>query len=65
VLPLLFEVRGWGVPTHEFFISIGLAVAAAVYFWEARRRGLLSEQTVWIAIGALIGGAILAKVGSA
>jgi prolipoprotein diacylglyceryltransferase len=62
---VLFEVLGWGVPTHEFFIAVGLAVAAAVYFWEARRKGLLSEQTAWIAVGALIGGAIVAKVGSA
>ncbi len=65
MLPLLFEIRGWGMPTHEFFIAIGLAVATAVYFWEARRKGLLSEQTAWIAVGALVGGAILAKVGSA
>ena len=65
VLPLLFEIRGWGMPTHEFFIAIGLAVATAVYFWEARRKGLLNEQTAWIAVGALVGGAILAKVGSA
>ena len=65
MLPLLFEIRGWGMPTHEFFIAIGLAVATAVYFWEARRKGLLNEQTAWIAVGALVGGAILAKVGSA
>ena len=65
MLPLLFQVFGWGVPTHEFFIAVGLAVAAAVYFFEARRKGELSEQIAWIAVGALIGGAILAKVGSA
>lgn len=65
MLPLLFEVFGWGVPSHEFFIAVGLAAAAAVYFWEARRKGLLSEETAWIAVGALIGGAILAKAGSA
>ena len=63
--PVLFEVLGWGVPTHEFFVGLGVAVASAVYFWEARRKGLLSEQTAWVAVGALVGGAILAKVGSA
>lgn len=26
MLPLLFEVLGWGVPTHEFLIAIGLAI---------------------------------------
>ncbi len=63
--PVLFEVLGRGVPTHEFFIGIGVAVAAFIYFLEARRKGRLTEQTAWIAVGALIGGAILAKVGSA
>ena len=62
---MLFEVLGRGVPTHEFFIGIGVAVAAFIYFLEARRKGRLTEQTAWIAVGALIGGAILAKVGSA
>ena len=63
--PVLFEVLGWGVPTHEFFVGLGLAVAGFVYFWEARRKGVLNEQTAWVVVGALIGGAILAKVGSA
>jgi prolipoprotein diacylglyceryltransferase len=62
---VLFEVLGRGVPTHEFFIGLGVAVAAFIYFLEARRKGRLTEQTAWIAVGALIGGAILAKVGSA
>lgn len=63
--PVLFEVLGWRVPTHESFVGLGVAVAAAVYFWEARRKGLLSEQTAWVAVGALVGGAVLAKLGSA
>ena len=62
---MLFEVLGQGVPTHEFFIGLGIAVAALVYFLQARRKGQLTEQIWWIAVGALIGGAILAKVGSA
>jgi prolipoprotein diacylglyceryltransferase len=63
--PVLFDVFGFGVPTHEFFVGLGVAVAAAIYFFEARRTGRLNEQVVWVAIGAMIGGAILAKVGSA
>jgi phosphatidylglycerol:prolipoprotein diacylglycerol transferase len=61
----LFEVLGWGVPTHEFFVALGVAVAGFVYVVEARRRGRLSEQTWWVAAGALIGGAVFAKLGSA
>ena len=63
--PILFEVVGFGVPTHEFFVALGVAVAAAFYLYEARRRGVLNEQTGWVVVGALVGGAILAKVGSA
>lgn len=63
--PVLFEVLGFELPTHEFFVALGVAVAAAVYVFEARRRGVLSEQTAWVVVGALVGGAILAKVGSA
>lgn len=63
--PVLFEVLGWGVPTHEFFVGLGVAAAGSIYYFEARRRGLLNEQTAWVAVGALIGGGILAKVGSA
>jgi len=62
---VLFEVLGRGVPTHEFFVGLGVAAAAFIYFLEACRKGRLTEQTAWIAVGALIGGAILAKVGSA
>jgi phosphatidylglycerol---prolipoprotein diacylglyceryl transferase len=65
VRPQLFEVLGWEVPTHEFFVALGVAVATVVYFLEARRRRRLSEETWWIAASALIGGALLAKVGSA
>ncbi len=61
----LFRVFGWGVPTHEFFVALGVAVAGLVYLYEARRRGMLTEQTAWVAVGAMIGGAVLAKVGSA
>lgn len=56
---------GWGVPTHEFFVALGVAVAGFVYVVEARRQGRLSEQTWWVAAGALIGGAVFAKLGSA
>lgn len=63
--PVLFDVFGFGIPTHEFFVGLGVLVAGVVYAYEARRRGRLTEQTLWIAVGAMIGGAIFAKIGSA
>jgi hypothetical protein len=58
-------VPGFDIPTHEAFVALGVAVAAAVYVSEARRRGVLGEQTLLIVVGALIGGGIFAKVGTA
>jgi prolipoprotein diacylglyceryltransferase len=63
--PVLIDLWGFDVPTHEAFVAMGLAVAGAVYLWEARRRNTLNEATLWVAVGALIGGALFAKVGSA
>ncbi len=60
--PVLFELAGWGVPTHEFFISVGVVAATVVYFAEARRRNWLNEQIAWVALGALFSGAIFAKL---
>jgi prolipoprotein diacylglyceryl transferase len=62
---VLFELMGFGIPTHEAFVALGVAIAGFVYVHEARRRGEFSEQTAWVVVGALIGGAIFAKVGSA
>jgi len=46
------------VPTHGCFVALGVAVAAVVFFREARSRGQLTEQTIVAVTGALVGGAI-------
>lgn len=43
---------------HELFVGLGVAVAAIVFYREARRRGALNEQTLVTMTGALVGGAI-------
>lgn len=60
--PILFQVGGFIVGTHNFFIALGVAAAGVVFFYECRRRGELSEQMLWIVAGALIGGALGAKL---
>lgn len=62
--PVLFEVFGWGVPSHEFFIGLGVLVATTVYFVQVRRRGPVFEHHAWMAIGALTGGAVFAHLGA-
>jgi phosphatidylglycerol---prolipoprotein diacylglyceryl transferase len=60
--PVLFTIGGHIVETHNFFIALGLAVGAVLFTIEARRHGAVSEQMLWIVAGALIGGAIGAKL---
>jgi phosphatidylglycerol---prolipoprotein diacylglyceryl transferase len=60
--PKLFSVGPFEVPTHDTFVLLGVLVAALVYFSEARRRRIVDERLVWIAIGALLAGGIGAKL---
>lgn len=64
--PVLFHVDYWagsyGVPTHAFFVALGLLTAAAVFVAESRRRGRLDEAMGWIVAGTLLGGAIGARL---
>lgn len=63
--PELFDVAGWGVPSHEFFIGLGVAVGVLVYFAEARRKGVAGDKVSAVAAGSLIGGALFAKISTA
>lgn len=54
-----------GVPTHALFVSLGVAVAALVFLVEARRRGQSAdERLVFIVLGALVGGAVMMRLGT-
>ncbi|WP_227999812.1 prolipoprotein diacylglyceryl transferase [Nocardia australiensis] len=48
----------FGIPTHGFFVAVGVAVAAIVFVLECRRRGALGEESLVAVTGALVGGAI-------
>ena len=61
--PILFHVGPIGIPTHDFFVLVGVVTAVAVFFHEARRRGVLSEPLVWVVVGALFWGAIGTRAG--
>lgn len=56
--PILIQVGRIAVPTHDFFVALGILVAATVIFWEARSRGQLTYGTLVAVTGALVGGAI-------
>ncbi len=63
--PVLFHLGPLAIPSHDAFVLAGALAALAVYLHEARRREALTEATVWIALGALVGGALLARASTA
>ncbi|GAC1563601.1 MAG: prolipoprotein diacylglyceryl transferase [Herpetosiphon sp.] len=65
MLPVLFHVGSYAVETHGFFVLVGTFAAMVVFLYEARRRGMLNDQIVTIALGTLACGAIAAKVSTA
>lgn len=57
----------WGLrlPTHEVFMVLGLVVAGAVLVRTAGRSGRWDGDFQWLVVGALIGAAVFAKLGTA
>ena len=41
MLPVLFHLGPVLLRSHNFFVTLGVLAATAVYFWEARRRSLV------------------------
>lgn len=52
------------VPTHEFFVALGVLAAAVVFVVESRRRGQSDERLVYVVAGALLGGAVFMRLGT-
>jgi len=63
IKPILFQIGGFSVTSYAFFVTLGLVVGIGLYIYESRRgRKRVGENGIYIAIGALLGGAIGAKV---
>ncbi len=62
--PTLEPWLGVPVPTHAFFVAIGVLAATGVFVVEARRRGQTDERMLYIVLGALMGGAIFMRLGT-
>lgn len=50
------------MPTHEGFVLLGTLAGLAVWLYESRRRDLLDERLVWVLVGALVCGALGARL---
>jgi prolipoprotein diacylglyceryl transferase len=58
----LFEVNGIPVYAHGFFLNLGLIAGVILLIFEARRRRWPKEEVVPIALAALVGGMIGARL---
>lgn len=64
MFPDLARLGPWTLGTHDVFVVVGALVGALVFLWEARRRGEWEPRHAAVAAGALLGGALAAKLGS-
>ena len=56
-----FSIGGLEVPTHTFFVVLGVGAALLVFAFESRRRAV-GDRAIWsIAAASLLGGAVFAK----
>lgn len=62
MLPFLFQLGPYRVPTHGFFVLLGTLVATAIFLYEARRRRMLGEPLLGVMLGTLACGALGAKL---
>ena len=62
MLPVLFHIGPYPVGTHDSFVLLGVIAATLVYLYEAERRTLLDDRLLAIGIGALICGAVAARL---
>lgn len=60
--PVLIQLGPVTVLTHDAFTLLALAVGLAIYYRELRVRGWLDNTIVWISLGAIVGGAIGARL---
>ncbi len=64
--PTLGDLLGWTlpVPTHDFFVGMGVLAALAVFVAQVRRSGPADERLLAVMTGALVGGALFMRLGT-
>jgi phosphatidylglycerol:prolipoprotein diacylglycerol transferase len=62
VHPVLIQSGPVTVMTHDAFTLLALAVGLAIYYRELRVRRWLDGPIVWISLGAILGGALGARL---
>lgn len=55
---------GVSFDTHGVFVALGLAAGGLVFWLESKRRGVRDQRMPFLVLGALIGAAIFARLGT-
>jgi phosphatidylglycerol:prolipoprotein diacylglycerol transferase len=64
VFPVLGRIGPVVIGTHDVALALGIIAACAVFIGEARRRQVRDDR-IWIVVaGALVGGALLTRLGT-
>ncbi|MDT0180672.1 prolipoprotein diacylglyceryl transferase [Microbacterium sp. ARD31] len=66
MFPLLSDLAPWLPPidTHAVFVGLGLLAAGVVFLVEKRRRGVSDPRIAYLVLGALVGAAVLSRLGT-
>ncbi|MFA5856365.1 MAG: prolipoprotein diacylglyceryl transferase family protein [Candidatus Pacearchaeota archaeon] len=62
VYPYLFNFFGIKIPSYGTFMLLAIVVGSYIYYLEARKNKSANENTFYIALAAIVGGAIGAKL---
>ncbi|MDF2593068.1 MAG: prolipoprotein diacylglyceryl transferase [Clostridia bacterium] len=60
--PILFNIGKYPVESYPVFLLIALVVGVSVYIWQLRKDGIRSSNALYIAIFAIFGGTVGAKL---
>lgn len=64
MFPVLIRIGGVPIATHDVMVALGIALAAVVFRAEVRRRGVRDERIWYVVAGVVVGGALLARLGT-
>ncbi|WP_432836005.1 prolipoprotein diacylglyceryl transferase [Dactylosporangium sp. CA-092794] len=62
--PVIARIGPVAILSHDVFVALGIGVAALVLLWEIRRRRAQDDRLWYVLAGALVGGALLARLGT-
>lgn len=64
IRPVLFTINGIDIPSYSFFIFLAICIGAIIYYHDSKKQNLADENSFYIALAALLGGTIGAKIPS-